>query len=200
MALVRQSHPAVLVDATALLVHVESLIRLHQLWFLVLVVKVTHHVVGVKVVLLQVEWCWDLTTLIQVFLGKHLLEVLVLKNGARAWVTQVASLRDSVSVLVFHYSVCVLWHNNVSCLVSVDVTKDVVLVESAQVCSWWHVDWSVAALSEVVHKGVGHLNSLVHTRQLWGESLLSALLLSLCLSLVLLLLLSLGVLLLDLHL
>lgn len=71
-----------LVDASALLINEESLFGLHELWLAIHVIEVTHQVVRVEVVSLNGEGSGDLTTLIKFLLGKHLLEVLVLDNGA----------------------------------------------------------------------------------------------------------------------
>jgi len=197
--LIGQDHPSVLVDATSLLVHVETLGRLHKLWLLIMVVKVSHNVVGVEVVLFKVEWSWNLSTIIQFILREHLLEVLVLKNGARFWITEVTSMSDSISILVLNHTIRILWHNNVSVFVSVDLAHDIILVESAQIGSWWHINWPVTTISKVVHESVSHLDRLVHTRQLWAQCFIRACV-SLCLRLEFLLLLSLRIFLFFLHL
>jgi hypothetical protein len=64
------NQPSMLVDPSALLVNEEALLSLQESWngqlrFVVIVeVQVTLQIMGVKVVLLDTERCWKLTSIV----------------------------------------------------------------------------------------------------------------------------------------
>ena len=73
VALVAHHEPAMLVDPSAFLVYEEALLSLQQHWhcsvrpLIEVVVKISHEVMRVEVILLDAEWGGDLAFLIHVF-------------------------------------------------------------------------------------------------------------------------------------
>lgn len=72
-----------------------------DLWFAVLVVvEITTYLMGVEIVLLDVEWGWNLTSIVHVFTIEHLLIVEVVDDVTGLWINQVTSLIGWIAVFV----------------------------------------------------------------------------------------------------
>lgn len=170
VALVQKHHPAMFVAPAALFVHKEALRTLHQLWLPIFVVKVAHKVVGVEVVTLHAEGIRNLSILAQVGLRKHLLEVVVLDNRSSFLVNEVALFVNCVALVILP----ILCDNNVAVLVSWQVTKDVIYVESAHVLSGRHINRLFAKeVRCVVHESISVLDGFVHAAHRWRHLNLS---------------------------
>ena len=132
--------PAVLVDAARLLVNVEALTRLHEDRFAVLVVEVALKLVWVEVVLLDAEGGGDLTAVVDLIGAEHGLPRHVLNHVVGFGVGQVTSRIHWFALLVVLAAILVLKNNDVAFLISVEVTKNIVLVEGSQTTVRWNSD------------------------------------------------------------
>lgn len=151
VALAWQHVPAVLVNTACFLVDVEALARLHEDGFAVRVVEVAHNLVGVEVEFLNAERRWNFTTLVHFVAAEHWLASHVFDDVLSLGVSQVTTLVDWLSLFVVLATILVLKNNNVTFVVSIEVSEDVVLVESAQVCIWWDGDRNFLLGLEVLH-------------------------------------------------
>jgi len=146
-------HPSLIIDHITFLVNsvtptahnISSLIDkltvrvLFDDWLSVsVVVKVPTGMMRVEVMLLNVEWGWNLSFFINFFFVKHFLAVHVIDDVAGFRICQVASL-VSWSTLVILLFLC-FWirfvSDHVSFLISVQVTDDVTFIEFSGVNSW----------------------------------------------------------------
>jgi len=150
---VMELHPSLIIDHITFLVNsvtptahnISSLIDkltvrvLFDDWLSVsVVVKVPTGMMRVEVMLLNVEWGWNLSFFINFFFVKHFLAVHVIDDVAGFRICQVASL-VSWSTLVILLFLC-FWirfvSDHVSFLISVQVTDDVTFIEFSGVNSW----------------------------------------------------------------
>jgi len=150
---VMELHPSLIIDHITFLVNsvtptahnISSLIDkltvkvLFDDWLSVsVVVKVPTGMMRVEVMLLNVEWGWNLSFFINFFFVKHFLAVHVIDDVAGFRICQVASL-VSWSTLVILLFLC-FWirfvSDHVSFLISVQVTDDVTFIKFSGVNSW----------------------------------------------------------------
>jgi len=150
---VMELHPSLIIDHITFLVNsvtptahnISSLIDkltvrvLFDDWLSVsVVVKVPTGMMRVEVMLLNVEWGWNLSFFINFFFVKHFLAVHVIDDVAGFRICQVASL-VSWSTLVILLFLC-FWirfvSDHVSFLISVQVTDDVTFITFSGVYSW----------------------------------------------------------------
>jgi len=150
---VMELHPSLIIDHITFLVNsvtptahnISSLIDkltvrvLFDDWLSVsVVVKVPTGMMRVEVMLLNVEWGWNFSFIINFFFVKHFLAVHVIDDVAGFRICQVASL-VSWSTLVILLFLC-FWirfvSDHVSFLISVQVTDDVTFIEFSGVNSW----------------------------------------------------------------
>jgi len=159
-----------LVDTTGPLVDVEALGSLHEHGLAIFVVKVTHNLVWVEIVLLNAEWCWNLTTLVHLIATEHRLTSHVLDDVVSLGVGQVTTLVNWLTLFVMVSSILVLEDNDVALLVSVKVSEHVVFVESAQVRLWWDRDhrWLLLLLEVLQHVLVHVNNAANHVHVIVG--------------------------------
>jgi hypothetical protein len=158
VALVGEHHPAVLVDAAALLFDEEALVGDHHAGLAINVVEVAHQVVRVEIELFNAERSRHLAALIHDTLGEHDLVVHVLKNVASRRVSEVTALVGGLSVSILVVALGVSEHNNVTLLVTVKISENIVLVEKSEVVGWGHLNYRVGLLSEVLQRIVVDLN------------------------------------------
>ena len=59
------------VDLTSVLVRQSALVRLQELWLIILVIKIAHQLMRVEVVSLKIEWLRDLPSCVQRLLWEH---------------------------------------------------------------------------------------------------------------------------------
>jgi len=150
---VMELHPSLIIDHITFLVNsvtptahnISSLIDkltvrvLFDDWLSVsVVVEVPTGMMRVEVMLLNVEWGWNLSFFINFFFVKHFLAVHVIDDVAGFRICQVASL-VSWSTLVILLFLC-FWirfvSDHVSFLISVQVTDDVTFIKFSGVNSW----------------------------------------------------------------
>jgi len=150
---VMELHPSLIIDHITFLVNsvtptahnISSLIDkltvrvLFDDWLSVsVVVKVPTGMMRVEVMLLNVEWGWNLSFFINFFFVKHFLAVHVIDDVAGFRICQVASL-VSWSTLIILLFLC-FWirfvSDHVSFLISVQVTDDVTFIKFSGVNSW----------------------------------------------------------------
>jgi len=150
---VMELHPSLIIDHITFLVNsvtptahnISSLIDkltvrvLFDDWLSVsVVVKVPTGMMRVEVMLLNVEWGWNLSFFINFFFVKHFLAVHVIDDVAGFRICQIASL-VSWSTLVILLFLC-FWirfvSDHVSFLISVQVTDDVTFIKFSGVNSW----------------------------------------------------------------
>jgi len=150
---VMELHPSLIIDHITFLVNsvtptahnISSLIDkltvrvLFDDWLSVsVVVKVPTGMMRVEVMLLNVEWGWNLSFFINFFFVKHFLAVHVIDDIAGFRICQIASL-VSWSTLVILLFLC-FWirfvSDHVSFLISVQVTDDVTFIKFSGVNSW----------------------------------------------------------------
>jgi hypothetical protein len=80
--------PSKSIDSATLLVHIEALLRLQELWngaagaLIILELKIAHQVMGVEIELLDAEGCWNLALFINICGVEELLFSMVLENVA----------------------------------------------------------------------------------------------------------------------
>jgi len=161
VALASKGHPADLVDAAGLLVHEHALVGLHELGLAVLVIKVTHKLVRVEIVLFNAEGCWEFAALVHLFVGEHLLSIQVLNDGLVVGVEQVALVVGEGSVLVIVHAIVISrGYNDISFVVVVQIAQDVVNVEGSELSIWRHIDKLLSF--ELFKQGLSHLHRLVH--------------------------------------
>lgn len=127
-----QGHPAMFIDTSSFLVHKESFVSLHQLWLLVVVIKVSHQIVWVEIMFLDAEDAWQFSLLIQILVLEHSLPIKVLDNIVGVWIKEVALLIGESTALILVFSIIILlWGNNISLFVVINVSKNIVNVESS---------------------------------------------------------------------
>jgi len=146
-------HPSLIIDHITFLVNsisstahnISSLIDklairvLLDNWFSVpVIVEVSSGMMWVEVMLLNVEWCWNLSFFINFLFIKHFLSVHIVDDVAGFRICQVASL-ISWSTLVILLFLCfwirfVSYH--VSLFISVQITDDIAFIESSGISSW----------------------------------------------------------------
>jgi len=150
---VMELHPSLIIDHITFLVNsvtptahnISSLIDkltvrvLFDDWLSVsVVVEVPTGMMRVEVMLLNVEWGWNLSFFINFFFVKHFLAVHVIDDVAGFRICQVASL-VSWSTLIILLFLC-FWirfvSDHVSFLISVQVTDDVTFIKFSGVNSW----------------------------------------------------------------
>lgn len=122
VALVRNAEPAVLIDASSFLINEEALASLHKNRLSIRIVKVAHNMVGVEIVLLNTEGCWDFSTLIHVIMGEHGLASHILNDIVCLWVSQVTSWVDWLALFVVLTPILIFQNNNITFVVSVQVS------------------------------------------------------------------------------
>ena len=161
VAIASLDEPAEAVDAAALLVHVEALLGLQQLWdcsssaLVILEFKIAHEVMRVEVKLLDAEWRGNFSLIIDIIGGEKLLFGVVLKNITCSWILQITSNVSRVASLIAIISLTILKNDDVSTVISVELTQDVVDVESPIVSIRWHLDW-VLLLTKVLDQLLRH--------------------------------------------
>ena len=149
MAVSTLDKPSKPVDSSALLINVEALFGLKQLWnrpaafMIVLEIDVAHEIVGVEVEFLDTERCRDLSLFIYIICVKELLLRVVLKNVSCEWVSQVASDICQLASLVNVISLTIFEDNNVATIVSVEFSQNVINIERPIVRIRWHLNWVI---------------------------------------------------------
>lgn len=129
VALVGKYHPAEFVDSAPFFVNEKAFVGDHHAWLAINVVKVSHKVVGVEVVLLNTEGSGDFSALIKILIQEHVFVCEILNQGPGLRVNKVTTPVGGVALSVFGVAFVVLEHNHEALLVTVEVTEDVVLVE-----------------------------------------------------------------------
>lgn len=162
VALAWQHVPAVLVHTSSFLVNEESLARLHKDRLAVRVIEVTHNLMGIEVEFLNAVGSWHFTTLVHLVVAEHRLAGHVLNDIAGLWVGQVAALVDWLALFIVFPAVLVFQYNDVTFIVSVHVTEDVVLVESAEVSIWWDRNCCFLSGLEVLHHVLVNIHDVRH--------------------------------------
>lgn len=134
------SQVATLVDSAPVFVYkFPLLVLLDYRSALFVEVKVASDIVWVEVVFLHTERCWDLSSFIHLFLVKHLLIVLVFDHVACRVFYKVASLINRSPLLVDIVSILILQHNHIALFISVEISKNIVFIESTFLCIRWHL-------------------------------------------------------------
>ena len=151
--------PAVLVHLSASLINISSRACLNDVWLSFFdVIKVTNQFVRVEIVPVDVEWCWDLTTLVDLDWAEHGMRIILLNNSKALFVQKIAPLVSQIATFIFVLSLAVFYHNDISFVVSIQVAKDIMFVECVRF--GWHVNWPT--LWEI------HLDRLSGSDILWA--------------------------------
>ena len=149
------NEPAKFVNSSAFFVNAESLFGLLQLWkspscnFLVLEVEVSHQIMGIEVVLFNAEWSWHLTLVINRFFLEHDLRRPIVDDITSLCVQHVASHVGLVAILVDFIAHTVLKNDNISAIISIQLTQNVIHIEVSLLsirCSLIWICW----LSEIL--------------------------------------------------
>jgi hypothetical protein len=182
--------PAVLVDAATTLVHKVASIGLEQVrhhWALAtrttwasfaalllvcsiaiggvfLEVKVTEEVMRVEVESFNAVWSRNLTTLIDFFLVEHLSFSMAL-DDVTVSISEVPALVRWLAINVNTVSLRICEDNNVTFLITLKISEDIVLVEISGIVVWRALDCWVTVL-ELHKRLLRHVESL-------GKSLIS---------------------------
>ena len=155
--------PAKAIDASTLLVYVESLLSLQELGdgttsaLIILELKISHQVMRVKVEFLKTEGRGHFTLIVHICSVEQLLLRVVLQDVARGGVLQVAPDICLVTCLVAIVPLTILEDYNVSTVIAVQFTKDVVDVEGAVIGIGWHLH-RVSRLVKVLNQLLRHHN------------------------------------------
>jgi len=83
----------------------------------------------VEVVLLDVEWCGNLSSFIKLLLVEHLLLVDIVNNISCSWVDEISSLISWISIFVHILAILVLLGNNISFFIPIKISDNVALVK-----------------------------------------------------------------------
>ena len=150
MALTCKDHPAVLIDAPSFLVNKETLVGYHHTRLAVYVIEVTHHVVWVKVKLLNTEGCRHLATLVHVSCREHDFMLHIFQNVTCLGISQVTTLVSRKPLPIFVVSLGICKHDNVAFLVAVEVSQNVILIEETSLSQWWHLNDRICLASELL--------------------------------------------------
>lgn len=118
------------VHTASLLVDVEALACLHKNRLAIRVIEIAHNLVGVEVELLNAERRRNFTTLVHFVAAEHRLTSHVLDDVASLGISEVTTLVDWFPLLVVLAAIFVFQNDNVTFIVSIKITKDVVLIES----------------------------------------------------------------------
>ena len=89
---------------------------------------------------LYTEWSGDLSSLVNVFLPKHLLVMVGLNDIASVRVYEVASLVNFPTLLINEIAIVILKDNYVTFLISVEIPKDIILIEVSVCSTWWNLN------------------------------------------------------------
>jgi hypothetical protein len=108
-------------------------------------IEVTKEIMWVEVVPFNAVWGRDLATLIDFCLVEHRLLTVVL-DDVTVGVTEVPTLVRWLAILVDTISLSILQDDNVALIITIEVTKDVVLVEVPGIVVWRDLDSWVAVL------------------------------------------------------
>lgn len=149
VAVASLDQPAKSVDSAALLVNVEALLGLEELGngattpLIVLEVYIAHKIVWVEVKLLKAEWCRYLALFIDFGCIEELLIRVVLKNVSCQWVGQVTSNVRQLSGLIDVVTLIIFEDNNISTVVSIKFSKDIIDIKSPIFSVRRHLNWMV---------------------------------------------------------
>ena len=149
VAVASLDQPAKSVDSAALLVNVEALLGLKELGngaatpLIVLEVYIAHEIVWVEVELLKAEWCRHLALFIDFGGIEELLIRVVLKNVSCQRVGQVTSNIRQLSGLIDVVTLIIFKDNNISTVVSIKFSKDIIDIKSPIFSVRRHFHWMV---------------------------------------------------------
>ena len=149
------NEPAKFVNSSAFFVNAESLFGLLQLWkspscdFLVLEIEVSYQIMWIEVVFFNAEWSRHLTLIINRFFLEHDFTRPVVDDITSLCFQHVASHVGLVAILVDFIAHTVLKNNNISTIISIQLTQNVIHIEVSQFsirCSLIWICW----LSEIL--------------------------------------------------
>ena len=163
MAVTSLDEPAKSVDSSALLVYVETLFGLEQLWNgtsrtrVILEIQVTHQIMRIEIELFNAEWSGNFTLVIHLLGIKQLLLRVVLQDITGGWVLQITTDVGCLSCLVTVVALTILEHNDVATVVSVELSQNVIHIERPVVCIGWHLNW-MGRFCKVLNQLLRHHN------------------------------------------
>lgn len=152
------------VNTTAFLINEESFVSHHHAWLSINEVKVSHQIVRVEVELLNAEGSWHLTLVVDILFGEHDLLLHAVKDVSSFGVSQITSSCRWVALTVLMVSILVGKHNNVTFLVTVEITKDIVLIEKTVLPDWWLFKDGIGLGSEIFESITLHFHCVIVNR------------------------------------
>lgn len=138
VSLIWNCKPAMVVYSTCLFINIESLSSLHKNWFSIRIIKVSKKVMRVEVMLFNAERSWDFTTFVKIIIREHGLAGQVFNNIIGLRVSKVTALIYWISLFVMFTTILVFKYNNVSFVITIQITKHIMLIESSQLCVGWN--------------------------------------------------------------
>lgn len=130
-----------LVYAPRFLIHKHLLTGLHQIRLsIVAIVEITHKLVGIEIVFLNAERTRNLAFIIHVSVVEHLFAIEVFNNIPRLVNQETLRVCLFACLIVMFSIVICRWYNNIAVGVVVDVSKNIVDVESSKICIWWAIN------------------------------------------------------------
>jgi len=113
---------------------------------------------GIEIILFNAVGGWDLTTIIDFSFIEHLLLTVVFDDVAIR-ISKITAFVGRITVLVERVSLGILENNNVALVISVKVSKYIMLVEVSGVIIWRRHDWWIAIL-ELNKRLLGHFKCI----------------------------------------
>ena len=113
---------------------------------------------GIEIILFNAVGGWDLTTIIDFSFIEHLLLTVVFDDVAIR-ISKITAFVGGITVLIERVSLRILENNNVALVISVKVSKYIMLVEVSGVIIWRRHDWWIAIL-ELNKRLLGHFKCI----------------------------------------
>lgn len=92
-------------------------------------IEVSSQLKRIKVVFLNTEGCWDLSSFIDFILFEHFLLQMLLYNVSCIWIKKISSFINSSSKFVHKIAIFILQNYDVPLLISIKLSKNIIFIK-----------------------------------------------------------------------